>query len=110
LIPQSRPMSDVDASDDAERASLAERVKAHVVRLSESVARRDHDKTVTPRFASALAELTFRFTESCARDARAYAEHDGKRDVVTLKDVDLRARRAPSRRARPSDDGDNHES
>ena len=103
-------MTDADASDANARDGLDRRVKSLVARVSESTARRAHDKTVTPRFVSALAELAFRFTETCARDVRAYARHDGKRDVVTLKDVELRARRAPSRRARRGDDGDGHES
>ena len=103
-------MTDADASDARARDALDRRVKSLVARVSESTARRAHDKTVTPRFVSALAELAFRFTETCARDVRAYARHDGKRDVVTLKDVELRARRAPRRRARRGDDGDGDES
>ena len=90
-------MTDADASDANARDGLDRRVKSLVARVSESTARRAHDKTVTPRFVSALAELAFRFTETCARDVRAYARHDGKRDVVTLKDVELRARRVDAR-------------
>ena len=85
-------MTDADASDARARDALDRRVKSLVARVSESTARRAHDKTVTPRFVSALAELAFRFTETCARDVRAYTRGDGKRDVVTLKDVELRAR------------------
>jgi hypothetical protein len=103
-------MTDAETSDANARDALDRRVKSLVARVSESTARRAHDKTVTPRFVSALAELAFRFTETCARDVRAYATHDGKRDVVTVKDVELRARRAPSRRARRGDVGDGDES
>jgi hypothetical protein len=63
-------MSDVGDGE----ANLFEHLKSHVVRVAERVAR-SHDKSLTPKTAHALSELSFELTKSIARDVRAYANH-----------------------------------
>ena len=85
-------MVDVGDDDvDADADNLFEHLKSHVVRIAERIARA-HDKSLTPKTAHALSELSFALTKSVARDVRAYANH-ADRDVVGVKDCDLRARR-----------------
>lgn len=97
-------MSDVGDGE----ANLFEHLKSHVVRVAERVAR-SHDKSLTPKTAHALSELSFELTKSIARDVRAYANH-ADRDVVGVKDCDLRARRlrqlVERRRRAMDEDGD----
>ena len=97
-------MSDVGDGE----ANLFEHLKSHVVRVAERVAR-SHDKSLTPKTAHALSELSYELTKSIARDVRAYANH-ADRDVVGVKDCDLRARRlrqlVERRRRAMDEDGD----
>ena len=73
-------------------------MKSLVARVSESTARRAHDKTVT--LGTCPPSPSSRFdSRKRARETLRVRENDGKRDVVTLKDVEPRARRAASTRA-----------
>lgn len=97
-----------DVGDGDGDANLFEHLKSHVVRVAERVAR-SHDKSLTPKTAHALSELSYELTKSIARDVRAYANH-ADRDVVGVKDCDLRARRlrqlVERRRRAMDEDGD----
>ena len=82
---------DVDDVGASTSSFLREHVAAATTRVAERHAR-ECGMQLTPRASRALGELTMAFATELGRDLRAFAWH-ADRDVIHVKDVELRARK-----------------